>query len=380
MAWTKEWGSTARRLVGVTVVALMLVLGSSGLTRAIGADHVIYSEGLASGWQNWSWSSYVNFSASGGSSGAQSIGWQINSGWAGLFLHTDSAVQTASGTSLQFALMGSRPGQQLQVYVTGDGNQAVGWARRLSDFGGDPVAWQWKYYDIPLSGLGAAGQRITGVIIQDANGWAQPTIQVDEVKLTAITSTTSGTSDCLWVPAYPEIRWVNWSQNMTRGRPTNAWAFWGNANWRGYYDRIDGACTGTTEQILEWAAKKWGFDQLGYPDLAKAVGVAETWWRVSFVGPYGELGILQLHPGFLPDTEPATWSTAYGADYAMAVIRSYYDGSNWIGAATKGDLRGSVAAWNCGCAYNGGGMYASTVFQYHSTKPWKRPGQPPEWF
>jgi hypothetical protein len=110
------------------------------------------------------------------------------------------------------------------------------------------------------------------------------------------------------------------------------------------------------------------------------MAVQETWWRENFVGVYGEVGILQIHPAFWPDYQPATWSTAYAADYAMAVIRSYYDGAQWLGDATKGDLRGSVAAWYCGCAYNGWGWYASTAFTYNDTKPWRRPGQPPEWF
>src|SRR5262245_56852725 len=108
MACAKEWGSAARRLIGLTVVSSMLILVTGGFTGAFAVDHVIYSEGLASGWQDWSWSSFVNLSAAGGSWGSRSIGWSINSGWAGLFLHSTSAVQTASGTSLQFALMGSR--------------------------------------------------------------------------------------------------------------------------------------------------------------------------------------------------------------------------------------------------------------------------------
>jgi hypothetical protein len=182
------------------------------------------------------------------------------------------------------------------------------------------------------------------------------------------------------VPAYPEVRHENAAANATRGRATNPGNFYGHPAWRWYYDRIDGACTGTTEQILEWAAKKWGFDQLGYPDLAKAMAVLETWWKNAFIGASGEVGILQIHTAFWPDYQPATWSTAYAADYAMAVVRSFYDGASWLGDATRGDLRGSVAAWNCGCAHNGWNWYANAAMNYNDTKPWKRAGQPPEWF
>jgi hypothetical protein len=295
-------------------------------------------------------------------------------------------VQTSSGTALQFALMETQSGERVVVAVYGDNWQQVGNARSISEVGGAPVAWQWKTYSIPLSSLGAAGQRIGGVILQDGTGGWQPAMKVDEIKLTAIGAASApaaagaGSANCLGVPQPSEIRWENNSQNWTRGRPTEPWRFYGAAAWRSYYDRIDGACTGTTEQILEWAAKKWGFDQLGYPDLAKAMAVLETWWRQSLVGGAGEVGILQVHPGFWPDWEPAVWSTAYAADYAMAAIRSYYDGASWLGNATKGNLRDSVAAWNCGCAYNGWGWYSSWVFQYNDSKPWKRPSQPPEWF
>src|SRR5262249_24698045 len=150
--------------------------------------------------------------------------------------------------------------------------------------------------------FGAAGQSIAGVVIQDANGWAQPMIQDDGLKLTGVGggsttvgqtpsgggTTSSGPGHCLGGPAYPGIRWDNWTQNQTRGRHTDPNSFFGPASWRWYYDQIDGNCAGTTEQILEWAARKWGFDQLGYPDLAKAIGVIETWWHQSHIGPYGE--------------------------------------------------------------------------------------------
>jgi len=372
----------ARRFLAMSVLVIPLALGIVSPRNTSAADYIVYSEGLASGWQNWSWNSWVNFSGFGAWGTSTGISWQITGAWGGLYLHTDSAVQTTSGTALQFVMMGSQANQRLSVSVYGGNGQIAGWSRMLSDFAGFPPPYQWQFYNIPLSALGAAGASVKGIVIQDANGWAQPTIEVDEIKLTSastgFTQTTSG--NCLGVPAYPEIRWENAAQNATPGRHSNPSNFWGNSAWRWYFDQIDGACTGTTEQILEWAAKKWGFDQLGYADLAKAQAAVETWWRENFVGNAGEVGILQIHPAFWPDNQPATWSTGYAADYAMAVVRSFYDGASWLGGATKGDLWGSVAAWNCGCAYNGDNWYANQIKTYLNTKPWKRPGQPPEWF
>jgi hypothetical protein len=392
MARTHRGGVVYRRLFAVSMLAVTLMLGGLGTEMASAADYMIYGEGLAGGWQDWSWGSNVNFWGTNAAWGSRGISWQTWQPWAGFYLHTDSPVGTGSDTALVFALMASQTNQRLTVSVYSDNGQRAGGPRDLAEFGGPTVAWQWKWYTIPLSQLGAAGRGITGFVIQDGNGWAQPAVQIDEIKLTNVTSalglapaSVSGSgsgsgSGCLGVPSYREIRPENAAANATRGRATIAGNFYGHPGWRWYYDRIDGACTGTTEQILEWAAKKWGFDQLGYPDLAKSMATLETWWRNAFVGQSGEVGILQIHPSFWPDYQPATWSTAFAADYAMAVVRSYYDGASWLGDATRGDLRGSVAAWNCGCAYNGGNWYANAAMNYNNTKPWKRPGQPPEWF
>jgi hypothetical protein len=184
---------------------------------------------------------------------------------------------------------------------------------------------------------------------------------------------TTGTA-CGGVPAYAEIRPGNTPYNRTAGRPTDPGQFFGPESWRPYYAGISGGCTGTTEQILEWAARKWGFEA----DLAKAMAVAESTWRQWAVGPHGEYGILQVNPRAWPDWGPAQWSTAYSADYAMAVVRSHYDGNSWLGGQTRGRLRDAVAAWECGCAYNGGGEYANVVFWYYDTKPWRNGGFGPE--
>jgi len=372
----------AAYLLAVVLSPFMATGGAVvGTAAAATNDAAAYSEGIASGWVNWSWNSSINFQHPVAYSGSQAIWWRVDAAWGGLFLHTNNAVQTAASSSLQFALRASAGNQRLSVAVYGDNNSFLG-ARLLADVGGVPPAGSWKQYTVPLSSLNAAGQRISGIMLQDASGAPQAPVEVDEIKLVGITAGTTpapGSGNCLGAPAYAEIRPGNAGPNQTAGRPTDPSKFYGAESWRPYYEKINGACTGTTEQILEWAAKKWGFDQLGYADMAKAIAVVESWWRQETIGPNGEVGILQVRDVW-PDWEPARWSTAYAADYAMAVIRSHYDGNSWLGNQTKGDLRGAVAAWECGCAYNGSNWYANRVFGYYDSKPWKRPGQPPEWF
>ena len=47
-----------------------------------------------------------------------------------------------------------------------------------------------------------------------------------------------------------------------------------------YFNRVDGNFTGTTDEILQWGACKWGFDE----DLVRAFAANESWWRQSAAG------------------------------------------------------------------------------------------------
>ena len=40
---------------------------------------------------------------------------------------------------------------------------------------------------------------------------------------------------------------------------------------------VTGRYRGTTDEILQWAARKWGFD----PDLFRAVAAVESYWNMS---------------------------------------------------------------------------------------------------
>ena len=66
--------------------------------------------------------------------------------------------------------------------------------------------------------------------------------------------------------------------------------------WRDKRARVTGNFTGTTTEIFQWAACKWGIDE----DTIRAAAVQESSWRMSMVGdvcgPQGEAsyGILQI--------------------------------------------------------------------------------------
>lgn len=104
--------------------------------------------------------------------------------------------------------------------------------------------------------------------------------------------------------------------------------------------RIDGAFTGTTDEIIRWGACKWGFDA----QLVRAIAVAESDWNQSQLGDYENdpslcvgdyaspcptsFGLLQIkhiyRPGSYPDSQ---LSTSFNIDYGLAVIRACFEGS-----------------------------------------------------
>lgn len=140
-------------------------------------------------------------------------------------------------------------------------------------------------------------------------------------------------------PAGTDFHWGPWAQHVAN------------------FAQVDGNFTGTTDEILEWAACKWGWDQ----DMAKAEAVIESTWRQSNVGDDGHsFGILQVKAS--PDSESASANTGWGgfpwiqqstaldADAQMAYLRACYDGQTpWLGSGYHaGDAWGCVGSWFSG--------------------------------
>ena len=162
---------------------------------------------------------------------------------------------------------------------------------------------------------------------------------------------------------------------------------------------VTGSFSGTTDEILQWAAHKWGIPE----DVVRAVATNESYWKMSQLGDrktvvdplsypllsrvsgtsdvYQSLGIMQIKwtpQGLHPGTEPLRWkSTAFNADYWGAVVRYYYDGlCDWCGSGyASGQAWASIGAWYNPSPWNTGSQtYQEHVQTRLAQRPWAQAG------
>jgi hypothetical protein len=144
-----------------------------------------------------------------------------------------------------------------------------------------------------------------------------------------------------------------------------------------YVDGRDGLSDPSTDDLIQWAAHKWGIPE----DWLRAQFVEESYWNSFMLGDavtvpqssYLQYPSLQRVPGQLvvyessglaqvkwipggssdPGTEPLSWqSTAFSLDFQAAMVRFYFDNpsgsrSAW-GDATYAPCQKwqSIGAWN----------------------------------
>jgi hypothetical protein len=156
------------------------LLAALALQLTARADQIIYDDTLENSWQNWSWSTTVNFNNTGTyvHSGAASISATITSGWSALSLW-HSAQDSSVYTNLTFWINGGASGgQQLQIYaeVTGTTETAISLPTLAAN--------TWQQMSFSLSALGVANQpNFIRFSIQDRSGAAEPTFYVDDIVL-----------------------------------------------------------------------------------------------------------------------------------------------------------------------------------------------------
>jgi hypothetical protein len=182
----------------------------------------------------------------------------------------------------------------------------------------------------------------------------------------------------------PEIHPANtpFNQHVPSSAELQAWLGtrdqWGRlpAQWNPYYRYVTGGFSGTTDEIIQWTAAKWGIpvDWLRAQYAQESVWFQQGLGDLEDVGPawyalyppqarvpgtyevYETMGLSQIK--WVPDgsagagTEPLRWeSTSFSADYEAATIRFFYDDpghmrSNWKDLGYQpGQAWNSVAAW-----------------------------------
>jgi hypothetical protein len=199
----------------------------------------------------------------------------------------------------------------------------------------------------------------------------------------------------------PEDKAANEPYNQRKGRHVGAkfLAFDGPQAQK-LAKRINGDFTGTTIDILRWAACKWGINQ----DIVFAQAAVESWWQQNTLGgwtadastcPPGRLlgqkgkpgecpvtyGILQNTYERGPGWSAIARSTAMNADAAYAIWRSCFDGyETWLNTMPrgsqyrKGNVWGCVGRWFSGQWLNPPALgYIAQVKEYMRQKIWLTP-------
>jgi autotransporter family porin len=213
----------------------------------------------------------------------------------------------------------------------------------------------------------------------------------------------SGAQCATWVRAkpYAENKGANRRANQVTGHTIGTSFFSGDdarANTR-IAPRVDGQFTGTTGQILRWAACKWGVDE----DLVFAQAAIESWWQQATMGDWtgdasrcapgrglgvdGRAGQCPESFGILQNRYPyekAAWpgvanSTAMNADLAYAIWRVCFEGyEGWLNTVERGQAYAAGDAWGCvGRWFSGrwhvaaGDQYIGRVRSYLDQRVWQ---------
>ncbi|HVE18985.1 MAG TPA: glucosaminidase domain-containing protein, partial [Ilumatobacteraceae bacterium] len=174
----------------------------------------------------------------------------------------------------------------------------------------------------PITTIGRTGATASALAVRVGVPPAPPT-SGRFVTLPVGAALPSGAECSTRVRPAAEIRPANTAANNNRGSRANANT---RSDWSGF-NRVDGDFAGTTDELIQWAACKWGIDE----DIVRAQMIKESGWYQSAIGDNGEsFGIGQVrttaHQSAFQYTINARTSTAYNLDYTYASWRACYEG------------------------------------------------------
>jgi hypothetical protein len=154
-----------------------------------------------------------------------------------------------------------------------------------------------------------------------------------------------------------------------------------------YEQKVSGNFSGTTDEIIQWGACKWGIDA----DTARAIAAGLSKWKQSALADCNHqgtiqpetngcqsVGIMRIKSANIPPTHPGTWpyaktSTAFNVDYVLGVLRACIDGKETtLGPKyAAGDENGCIGAWYSGAWHDGSAEgFILGVQNLKQTKEW----------
>lgn len=142
-----------------------------------------------------------------------------------------------------------------------------------------------------------------------------------------------------------------------------------------YASLVTGHFTGTTDELIQWTAHKWGIDE----DIVRAQAVWESTWQQPAAGDGGiSFGLMQIKSTVWRGTAPLTQlSTAFNVDMHGAILRQCYAGkATWLGNDYRaGDLWGCLGYYYSGVWGDAGGAaYVESVRRHLDERTWEKPG------
>jgi hypothetical protein len=111
------------------------------------------------------------------------MSYTATAGWAGMQLWNDAGANTAPYTYLQFAVRSTQNNEPFAIYLRDSNYNNLKNPIPLSNYGGYPIAGGWTVYTIPLADLGAKNVSLSGIVIHDWSGSAEPAIFIDSIQL-----------------------------------------------------------------------------------------------------------------------------------------------------------------------------------------------------
>ena len=166
----------------------MGLLALGGKPAFAQTDLSLYSDQLDNGWQNWSWDSTTGAAATPAHTGANSLAVTYTKQWAGLNLVFQNGVNLANYAAVTFWIHGGGTTAHNIHLKTAISSNYVGDVPITNYLPGNTVpANSWAQVTVPLSALNSTSGSLTGIILQEQGGIAEPTYYVDDVKLAAPT-------------------------------------------------------------------------------------------------------------------------------------------------------------------------------------------------